>query len=91
MERENIDFYEKVRVGYLVLAKGMPERFIVIDGTKSEDAIENQIWAELEKRLFKPAAISRAAAKPKAKAASSSKRSLKKAPAKARSKKAGKR
>jgi dTMP kinase len=55
MERENIDFYEKVRAGYLVLAKGMPERFVVIDGTKSEDVIEKKIWAELEKRLFKAA------------------------------------
>jgi dTMP kinase len=52
MERENIDFYEKVRVGYLVLARGMPERFIVVDGTKSEDAIEKQIWTAVEKRLF---------------------------------------
>ena len=34
MERENIDFYNKVREGYLVLAKSMPERFVVIDGTR---------------------------------------------------------
>ena len=51
MERENVGFYRKVREGYLVLAKGMPERFIVIDGTKSEDAIEKKIWAEIQARL----------------------------------------
>jgi dTMP kinase len=51
MERENIDFYKKVREGYLVLAKGMPERFVVIDGTKSEDAIEKLIWAQVKTRL----------------------------------------
>ncbi len=51
MERENIDFYKKVREGYLVLAKGMPERFVVIDGTKSEDAIEKLIWAQIKARL----------------------------------------
>jgi dTMP kinase len=51
MERENIDFYKKVREGYLVLAKGMPERFIVIDGTKSEDAIEKLIWSQVKTRL----------------------------------------
>lgn len=51
MERENIDFYKKVREGYLVLAKGMPERFIVIDGTKSENAIEKKIWTEVRARL----------------------------------------
>lgn len=51
MERENVDFYKKVREGYLVLAKGMPERFVVVDGTKSEDAIEKKIWAEVQARL----------------------------------------
>ncbi len=51
MERENIDFYKKVREGYLVLAKGMPERFIVVDGTKSADVIEKKIWSEVKARL----------------------------------------
>ncbi len=51
MERENIDFYTKVREGYLVLAKGLPERFIVIDGTQSEDVIEKKIWASIKDRL----------------------------------------
>ena len=51
MERENIGFYKKVREGYLVLAKGMPERFIVVDGTKSADAIEKKIWAEVQGRI----------------------------------------
>lgn len=51
MERENIDFYKKVREGYLVLAKGMPERFIVVDGTKTEETIEKKIWEEVKTRL----------------------------------------
>jgi dTMP kinase len=51
MERENVDFYKKVREGYLVLAKGMSERFIVVDGTRSEDAIEKKIWTEVQARL----------------------------------------
>ena len=51
MERENIEFYEKVRAGYLVLAKGIPDRFFVVDGTLSEDAVEKKIWSEVEKRL----------------------------------------
>ncbi len=51
MERENIDFYKKVREGYLVLAKGMPERFIVVDGTKTADAIEKKIWSEVQGRI----------------------------------------
>ena len=51
MERENVNFYKKIREGYLVLAKGMPERFIVIDGTKTEDAIAKKIWTEVQGRL----------------------------------------
>ena len=51
MERENLDFYTKVREGYLVLARGMPERFLVVDGTKSADAIEKKIWTEVQARL----------------------------------------
>ncbi len=51
MERENVGFYKKVREGYLVLAKSMPERFMVIDGTKNEDAIEKKIWTEVQARL----------------------------------------
>ena len=35
MEQENIDFYKKVREGYLLLAKSMPGRFYVVDGTQT--------------------------------------------------------
>jgi dTMP kinase len=51
MERENLDFYRKVREGYLVLAQSMPERFVVVDGTKAEDAIEKKIWTEVQSRI----------------------------------------
>ena len=51
MERENLEFYTKVREGYLVLARGMPERFLVVDGTKSADPIEKKIWTEVQARL----------------------------------------
>jgi dTMP kinase len=51
MERENIDFYNKVREGYLILARSMPARFVVIDGTRSEESIEAAIWAAVKPRL----------------------------------------
>jgi dTMP kinase len=75
MERENIEFYEKVRDGYLVLAKGMPGRFVVVDGTMGEDVIEKEIWKALQERLFKddvskPARKKKAAAKKSASASS---------------------
>ncbi|MGK0240315.1 MAG: dTMP kinase [Candidatus Pelagisphaera sp.] len=34
MEQENVDFYKKVREGYLLLARSLPERFYVVDGTR---------------------------------------------------------
>ncbi|HEX2101330.1 MAG TPA: dTMP kinase [Candidatus Synoicihabitans sp.] len=49
MERENIDFYKKIRQGYLLLAKSMPDRIVVIDGTDEEAAIEKKIWAAVKK------------------------------------------
>ena len=51
MEKENIEFYRKVREGYLLLARAMPERFIVTDGTKSRDEIAKNLWNELKERL----------------------------------------
>lgn len=44
MEEENIDFYRKVREGYLVLAKSFPDRFVVVDGTLPEEQVEEEIW-----------------------------------------------
>jgi dTMP kinase len=51
MERENIDFYKKVRAGYLMLARSLPRRFFVVDGTLSEEKIRKLIWNEVKKRL----------------------------------------
>lgn len=51
MERENIDFYEKIRAGYLLLAKGMPDRIVVVDGTLKEDVIARKILAAVKKVL----------------------------------------
>jgi len=51
MERENIDFYNKVREGYLLLAKSLPARFLVIDGAQDENGVEKAIWTGLQKLL----------------------------------------
>jgi dTMP kinase len=51
MERENIDFYKKIREGYLVLAKGMPSRFVVVDGSKDEATTERRIWEAVKSRI----------------------------------------
>jgi len=51
MEQEPIEFYARVCQGYRELAKREPDRFIVIDGAQSPDAIENEIWNALTSRL----------------------------------------
>ncbi|MBP6506856.1 MAG: dTMP kinase [Opitutaceae bacterium] len=51
MERENIEFYNKVREGYLLLAKNMPERVILVDGTHSAAQVAKTIWEHVQIRL----------------------------------------
>jgi dTMP kinase len=51
IEREDAAFFQKVRDGYLQLAKDAPQRVIVVDGTQSPEAIDQKIWAEVQKRL----------------------------------------
>jgi len=52
MEEENIEFYRKVRTGYLMLAKALPERFIVVDGTQDAKDIAEEIWDALKERII---------------------------------------
>lgn len=47
IEKENHTFFDRVRQGYLVLAK-QESRFRIIDGMKTPDAIEFEIWKEIE-------------------------------------------
>lgn len=51
MEQENIDFYHKVREGYLLLARSLPSRFHVIDGTRKKDSIQEEILKTVLKHL----------------------------------------
>jgi len=51
IEREDAAFFQKVRDGYLQLAKDCPQRVMVVDGTQSPDLIDGQIWSEVQKRL----------------------------------------
>lgn len=51
MEHQALDFFTKVREGYLSIAKKEPERFVVIDGKKSVNSIADQIWKEVQELL----------------------------------------
>ncbi|HMP71639.1 MAG TPA: dTMP kinase [Kiritimatiellia bacterium] len=47
IEREARAFHERVRAGYLDLAKRWPERFQVLDGGREEDVLEEDIWGRV--------------------------------------------
>lgn len=42
-EEEAIGFHEKVRAGYLKLARCQPERIMVIDGSQNEEQVQKEI------------------------------------------------
>jgi dTMP kinase len=58
MEQEPVEFYERVCQGYRALAAREPDRFVLIDGTQSPDAIESEIWNTLMNRLSAFASLS---------------------------------
>jgi dTMP kinase len=51
MEQQPDDFYERVRAGYRELPARNPKRIVLVDGSKSPDAIETEIWAILSSRF----------------------------------------
>jgi dTMP kinase len=50
-ENESIEFHEKLRQGYLAIAKQEPERCIVIDAARPKEQIADQIWRIVNDRL----------------------------------------
>lgn len=51
MEQEPIEFYERVCEAYRDLARREPNRFLLIDGARSSDEIENEIWDAVSQRF----------------------------------------
>ena len=50
-EGKGAEFHAKVRQGFLDLAGAMPDRFLVVDASRSEDAVHKDIVAQLQPRL----------------------------------------
>jgi dTMP kinase len=50
-ERERRDFHEKVRQGFIALARAEPERFRVVDGSRPIAEVAEQIRAIIEREL----------------------------------------
>jgi len=51
-ESLGLEFFERVRYGYLALAKRAKKRIKVIDGSRSFDDVLNDAWSYVEKLIF---------------------------------------
>jgi dTMP kinase len=51
MEQEPIEFYERVCEAYRALAKSEPGRIRLLDGSRTPDEIETEIWREVSGRF----------------------------------------
>ena len=48
MENQSLDFYDRVRQGYLALAQHEPARVKIVDGNQSLATVEQKIWELLQ-------------------------------------------
>jgi dTMP kinase len=48
IEQLTKDFFERVRRGYLELARAEPDRVKIIDASRTEDQVEEAIWNEID-------------------------------------------
>jgi len=51
-EKVDVDFHERLRQGYLDMAKLEPERFVIIDAAQSVQEVQKSIIAAFEGRIF---------------------------------------
>lgn len=54
-EEEPVEFHERIRRGFLALANQEPDRWRIIDATRSIDAVSDDIWDAVRDRLPGPA------------------------------------
>lgn len=50
-EGQEVAFQERVREGYLQMARAEPTRFIILDGTRSSEDLEDAIWERVRTML----------------------------------------
>jgi len=51
MDSQEIDFYRKARMGYLLMARENPDRYVVLDGTMSEDELIAKIMDIMREKM----------------------------------------
>jgi dTMP kinase len=53
LDREPLEFHQRVRARYLELAVAEPGRFVVLDATLDPDRLERMVWTAVESRCSK--------------------------------------
>jgi dTMP kinase len=62
-EAESVEFHEKLRAAYRILAKHEPQRIVLIDGRAPREVVAERIWTIVEERLRPaPSVLAEAAA-----------------------------
>lgn len=51
LEQADLGFHDRVRAGFLALAAGEPDRFLVLDATRPADDLARTIWDAVRARL----------------------------------------
>jgi dTMP kinase len=51
-EKRDLAFHERLRAGYLAIARSEPRRCVLVDGSVAPDAIAAVIWTEVQRRLL---------------------------------------
>ncbi len=51
LDQETVIFHQRVREGYLKIAKMYPDRIVIIDGTQSIDKIKEQIISKIKESI----------------------------------------
>lgn len=53
-EKRDLEFHERLRQGFLAIAKAEPRRCKVIDGTQPPEKVAADVWAQIERRMLPP-------------------------------------
>lgn len=51
LERADLSFHQRVRQGFLQLARQEPGRFVVLEAASTADILQEQVWAAVQGRL----------------------------------------
>jgi dTMP kinase len=51
-ESRDLAFHERLRAGYMAIAKAEPQRCMLVGGARPPDQIAADVWAEMERRLL---------------------------------------